>query len=254
MALKLSGLARREKAHENQKGCCSAVVAAGGASSRMEGQDKLFLDIGGVPVLAHTLLALNKCPEVGEIVVVTRQDRMDDVARLVSEYGVSKAAKLVPGGQTRLESVMNGVLQVSPHARLIAVHDGARPFVTGETVSLAVAAALKFSAAAPAVPVTSTVKMAKNNMVVKTVDRDGLFEIQTPQIFAAELLKGALQNAADKKLYITDDCMAVEALGCSVCLTAGTRENIKLTTAIDVAFAEAILQMRRKEDEDRTRL
>ena len=250
MALQLSKLFNRDR--ENPAGCCSAVVAAAGASTRMGGQDKLLLELGGAPVLAHTLKALNKCREISEIIVVTRQEKMNDVARICTEYGIEKVTQVVLGGSTRLESVMNGIRMVSPNSKLIAVHDGARPFVSESVVSLAVAAALKFSSAAPAVPVTSTVKCAKNGVVVKTIDRSELFEIQTPQIFAAELLKGALQNALDKKLYITDDCMAVEALGCPVRLTTGARENIKLTTAIDVAFAEAILKIRGDSNENWT--
>ena len=256
MAIKLTKLLGRKKLlggeKDNPKGCCAAVVTAAGSSTRMGGRDKLLAEIGGAPVLAYTLKALNRCNEVSEIIVVTRQEKLSEVARICKEYDADKVTQIVLGGKTRLESVMNGVLQVSPGSRLIAVHDGARPFVTESVVSLAVEAALKFSAAAPAVPVTSTVKRAKNGIVVKTVDRSELFEIQTPQIFAAELLKGALQNAIDKKLYITDDCMAVEALGCPIRLTTGARENIKLTTAVDLAFAEAILNMRGNTDENRT--
>jgi 2-C-methyl-D-erythritol 4-phosphate cytidylyltransferase len=250
MALNLPRFKSRN--NENPPNCCSVVVAAAGASTRMGGQDKLLIELGGTPVLAHTLLALNKCPEVAEIVIVTQQEKMNDVAQLCTTFRVDKVTQIVRGGATRLESVYSGVQNVSPQVKLIAVHDGARPFVTENIVSLAVTAALKFSAAAPAVPVTSTVKRAQNGMVVKTLDRNELFEIQTPQIFDAVLLKGALQNAVDKKLYITDDCMAVEALGCPVRLTTGTRDNIKLTTAIDVAFAEAILNLRRSSNEDWT--
>lgn len=250
MAIKLPRFKNRDK--ENPTNCCSAVVAAAGASTRMAGQDKLLIELGDRPVLAHTLLALDKCPEIAEIVIVTRQEKMNDIAQLVTTYRVGKVTNIVQGGATRLESVYSGVQNVSPHTKLIAVHDGARPFVTENIVSLAVTAALKFSAAAPAVPVTSTVKRALNGMVVKTLDRNELFEIQTPQIFDAALLKAALQNAVDKKLYITDDCMAVEALGCPVRLTTGTRDNIKLTTAIDVAFAEAILKLRGSANEDWT--
>ena len=182
MARQLSKLLSRDK--ENPEGCCSAVVAAAGASTRMGGQDKLLMELGGKPVLAHTLDALNKCREFSEIIVVTRQEKMNEVARICTEYRVDKVTQVVLGGPTRLESVMNGVRQVSPRSKLIAVHDGARPFVTAGIVSLAVAAALKFSAAAPAIPVTSTVKRARNGVVDKTIDRSELFEIQTPQVFA----------------------------------------------------------------------
>lgn len=231
----------------NQDGdaSCSVVVAAAGASTRMDGQNKLFVEIGGMPILAHTLTALDTCREIREIIVVTRAEDIDVVASLCAEHMVSKISKVIVGGQTRLESVYYGVLQAAPDSKLIAVHDGARPFVTNGIVKSTIEAALKYSAAAPAVPVTSTVKQAKNGMVVHTLNRDELFEIQTPQIFVSELIKGALQNAVDKKLHITDDCMAVEAIGFPVRLTAGTRENIKLTTSVDIAFAEAIYKMRR---------
>lgn len=224
---------------------CSVVVAAAGLSARMEGIDKLFLEIGGKPVLVHTLTALGKCREFREIIVVARESEIERIARLCRTYDLRGIVKIVAGGQTRLESVYNGVNQVSPDSRLIAVHDGARPFVTEQVVSAAVEAALKYSAAAPAVPVTSTIKLARSGIVEKTIDRNNLYEIQTPQVFAAELLKGALQNAVDKSLYITDDCMAVEAIGCRVKLTEGSRENLKLTTAHDIIFAEAIAGMRR---------
>lgn len=228
----------------SKKHYCSAVIAAAGASARMGGLDKLMAEIGGKPVLVYTLQALDQCAEISEMIVVTRQDRVEDVARLAEQWRIKKVAKIIAGGETRLDSVYRGVLQISPRAKLVAVHDGARPFITPDIVSDAVAAALKYHAAAPAVGVTSTVKRARDGVVIQTVDRNDLYEIQTPQVFSAVLLKGALQNAMDKKLYITDDCMAVEALGCPVRLTKGSRTNIKLTTEVDLAFAEAIIKMR----------
>lgn len=227
------------------KAYCAAVVAAAGSSTRMLGQNKLFVEIGGEPVLLHTLRALEASRRIGEIVVVTREEDILRAAQLCQDAGLKKVTKILIGGASRLESVYNGVMAVSEKAKLIAVHDGARPFVTETVIALAVDAAAKFAAAAPAVPVTSTVKQAKDNLVEKTLDRDTLFEVQTPQVFSAELIKAALSNALEKSLYITDDCMAVEALGCPVRLTAGARENIKLTTAMDIEFAKAILEARR---------
>jgi 2-C-methyl-D-erythritol 4-phosphate cytidylyltransferase len=168
-----------KKSKENKKAVCSVVVAAAGASSRMEGTNKLLIDIGGKPVLAHTLTALNKCVEISEIIVVTRETEMTAIAELCLTHKISKLTKIVIGGQTRLESVYNGVQQVSPRSKLIAVHDGARPFVTERIVSLAVEAALRFAAAAPAVPVISTIKLAKNGIVEKTIERDNLLRSDT---------------------------------------------------------------------------
>jgi 2-C-methyl-D-erythritol 4-phosphate cytidylyltransferase len=242
MAIQLRRMFKKDK---EKKAVCSVVVAAAGSSSRMEGTNKLFIEIGAIPVLAHTLTALNKCAEISEIIVVTQPDDISEVARLCSAYRVTKLSKIVGGGQTRLESVYKGVFEVSKESQLIAIHDGARPFITEQIISETIAAALRFSAAAPCVPVTSTIKQAHNGMVEKTIARENLFEVQTPQIFASELIKGALQNAVDRSLYITDDCMAVEALGCPVKLTAGAHDNIKLTTKADIVIAEAIYTARR---------
>ena len=243
MAIRLKKMFK--KSGSSAAAVCSAVVAAAGSSARMEGINKLFVEIGGKPVLAHTLIALSRCREIREIIVVARETEMNEVAGICSAYQIAKISKVIAGGQTRLESVYNGVMQVLPDSKLIAVHDGARPFLTQQLVSTAVEAALKFSAAAPAVPVTSTIKYARDGIVERTIERDNLYEVQTPQVFIAELLKGALQNAFDNSLYITDDCMAVEAIGCRVKLTEGSRENLKLTTAHDMIYAEAIAQMRR---------
>ena len=232
---------------------CSTVVAAAGSSIRMGGPNKLFIDIGGKPVLAHTLTALSSCRSIREIIVVTHPDEIEEVTELCRIHKIQNISKIIPGGSSRMESVYKGVLEVSPEAGLIAIHDGARPFITESLISLVLEAATKFNAAAPAVPLTSTVKQAKNGMVVKTVDRAELFEIQTPQIFDAAIIKGALQNAIDKELSITDDCMAVEALGCPVKLTTGSRENIKLTTQTDILYAQALYD-RRMSNENRTRI
>jgi 2-C-methyl-D-erythritol 4-phosphate cytidylyltransferase len=230
---------------DGRKTSCTAVVAAAGSSTRMNGQNKLMIEFGGKPVLVHTLEALQASRRIDDIIVVTREEDIQHIAELCQTYGLKKVAKIIAGGATRLESVYNGVMQVSEKTALIAVHDGARPFVTEAVIAQTVDAAQKYAAAAPAVPVTSTVKKAKDGLVEKTLDREELFEIQTPQVFSAELLKAALTNAISKSLYITDDCMAVEALGCPVRLTAGTRENIKLTTATDIIYAEAIFEARR---------
>lgn len=243
---------RLNKGNGISANCCSMIVAAAGSSTRMDGVNKILTELLGEPVIVRTLTALSGCPEVAEIIVVTAEDSMSEITALIKAFNISKVSAVVQGGASRLESVMCGVSAVSPKAMLIGIHDGARPFVTADLISIAVDAALKHNAAAPAIPITSTVKLAHQGFVTKTMDRAVLYEVQTPQIFATELIKGALQNALDKQLPITDDCMAVEALGCPVKLTAGARDNIKLTTAIDLAFAETIIQMRRKSDENRT--
>lgn len=223
---------------------CGAVIAAAGSSTRM-GEDKLFLSLGEEPVLVHTLRAFQAAPEIAEIVVVTRQELIVPVAQLCRDSGLDKVTKVIAGGQNRTESVRLGVLELTSDPELIAVHDGARPFVTGEIIAETVAAAKKYGAAAPAVPLTDTVKeLDGGGLAVRTVDRESLRAVQTPQVFQEGLIRAALQKALDDGVELTDDCAAVERLGMKVMLTPGSGENIKLTTPADLVYARAIWEER----------
>ena len=221
---------------------CSAVIAAAGTSSRMGGEDKLFIDINGKPVLAHALGAFEACSYIDEIIIVSRHESISLISDICKEYSITKAAKIIFGGDSRLKSVLNGVLAVSDTAELIAIHDGARPCIELEIIIETINAAKKHHAAAPAIPITSTVKKVRNNTIIETVDRSDLYEIQTPQVFDADLIKAALTNADNKSIDVTDDCRAVELIGGSVHITSGSRSNIKLTTGEDIAIARSILE------------
>ena len=231
-------------AQKPSRSYCAALVPAAGASSRMEGKDKLFLYLNGCPVLALTLQALDRCDLIDEIVVAARQDTILKIGDLCRDYGIHKPLKIVEGGETRTESVLHAALNASPQADFFAVHDGARPLVTPELIETTVQAAYRCSAAAPAVPLKDTVKIAVDGVVQSTPDRSMLYAVQTPQVFDASLLKAALQSAAEQKLTLTDDCSAVEHLGKKVYLVDGSYENLKITTPLDVAVAEKILDMR----------
>ena len=223
---------------------CGAVIAAAGSSTRM-GEDKLLLALGEEPVLVHSLRAFQAAPEIAEMVVVTRQELIVPVAQLCKDYGLDKVSKVVAGGQTRTESVRLGILELTSDPELIAVHDGARPFVTGEIIAGAVAAARKYGAAAPAVPLTDTIKeLDDSGLAARTVDREKLRAVQTPQIFQEGLIRAALQKALEDGAVLTDDCAAVERLGMKVMLTTGSEENIKLTTPADLVHARTILEER----------
>jgi len=220
---------------------CSAIIAAAGSSQRMAGEDKLFVEICGAPVLYHTLAAFQNCNLIKEIIVVARNDSFELIGELCEKYSLVKVAKIVEGGSTRLESVMNGVYAASKKSQLIAVHDGARPCVDEDVIERAVIAATKWHAAAPAVPIGSTVKRVEDRRITETVDRRDLVEIQTPQVFATEIIKAALTNAIRESIDATDDCMAVELIGFPIHITEGSSKNIKLTTQDDLFVAEAIL-------------
>ena len=223
---------------------CSALVPAAGASSRMGGQDKLFSYMSGYPVLALTLQALDRCALIDEIVIATRQESILKISDLCQEYAIGKPVQIVEGGATRVQSVLNAALNANPKTAFFAVHDGARPLARPEEMENVIRCAYKTSAAAPATPVKDTIKIAYNGVVQQTPERESLYAVQTPQVFDASLLKGALQSAIDDDAEITDDCSAVERLGKKVYLVEGSYENIKITTPIDLALAEKIFDLR----------
>ena len=220
---------------------CACIVAAAGSSTRMGGLDKLMAPLDGQPVILRTLRALNDSPCIQEILVVTRSELLVDIGALCRDAGLHKVTQVLLGGESRLESVYKGVNQVSSKAKLIAVHDGARPLVSQAVIADAVHGAQRFPAAAPAVEVKDTVKEMEGDLVTATPDRSKLRAIQTPQVFDADLLKAALQKAMEDKMEVTDDCAAVERLGATVLLTVGDERNIKITTPTDLAVAEALL-------------
>ncbi len=223
---------------------CSALVPAAGSSSRMGGEDKLFACLNGVPVLALTLQALDECKLIDEIVIATRQESILKISDLCHEYGIKKAVKIVEGGETRTESVLCAAMNANEDAEIFAVHDGARPLVQQELMEEVITKAYECAAAAPATPVKDTIKIANDGIVEQTPDRSTLCAVQTPQVFDASLLKAALQSAVEENAEITDDCSAVERLGKKVYLVDGSYENIKITTPIDYAIAEKILELR----------
>ena len=223
---------------------CSAVIVAAGSARRMEGIDKVLAPLGEMPVLVHTLYAFQDCPQVGEIVVVTREDLLVEVSRLCQDYSLNKVRKVIVGGAERIHSVQAGLRETDPEAELIAIHDGARPLVTGEVIQEAIAEARKSGAAAPCVPVVDTIKRWEDGLGVETVDRSSLRAVQTPQVFEAGLIRAATQKALEDGELLTDDCGAVERLGKKVTLTRGSRENLKITTPLDLVLREAILNAR----------
>lgn len=222
-----------------KESCCAIVVAAGSAS-RMKGIDKTITPICGEPMILKTVRALAKSENIDEIVVVTRQDLIEPITELCQ--GEEKFRIAVCGGSSRDESVLNGLKAVQTD--LVAIHDGARPFVTERIIDSTIEAAQKHGAAAPAIAVRDTIKVAQNGEICQTPDRSKLFAVQTPQVFYREAILQALQTARQQAIALTDDCSAMEAVGKRVVLTEGSDENIKITTPIDLAFAEVIVKRR----------
>ena len=224
---------------------CTALVPAAGSSSRMGVENKLLLPLKDIPVLVRTLTSLQLARRVDEIIVAVRQEDLETVSRLCREYSITKCTQVVTGGKSRAESVLLAATAAGKHTALLAVHDGARPLATPELIDRVIASAARCAAAAPALALKDTVKQIKDGGAVeKTVDRDTLRAVQTPQVFDADLLKAALQKAVQEKAVVTDDCAAVERLGKIVFLVDGEEENLKITTPLDMVFARAILEKR----------
>lgn len=234
-----------KKFKESSRPRCTALVAAAGSSSRMGGVNKLLEPLDGVPVLARTLTALQLARQVDEIVVACREADLLEISDLCHTYGIAKCSKVIRGGESRVHSVLLAALEAAPEAELLAVQDGARPLVTPELIDQVISAAARCGAAAPAVPLKDTVKEVRDGGAVeRTLDRDSLRAVQTPQVFDAGLLKAALQDAVEHGAAVTDDCSAVERLGKVVFLVEGDEENLKITTPTDLILAEAILRTR----------
>lgn len=221
-------------------GHCGAVIVAAGNASRMGGIDKVMAELGGEPMIVRTVRAFEGCDAVKEIVIVTREDLIMKITDLCA--GFSKVKAVVAGGADRPASVRNGLSALSSKVKLVAVQDGARPLVTEAVIDRTIRAAHTYKAAAPAIPVKDTIKTVCGGMVKETPDRNALRAIQTPQVFDIDLLKGALEKAAQDGAAITDDCSAVERLGMSVKIVEGDERNIKITTPMDLKIAALLLE------------
>lgn len=220
----------------------SAIIVAAGTSSRMHGIDKQLLDIGGMPVIARAVSAFEKSEIISEIVIVTREDIIGSINDLVLKYGFEKVKAVVKGGNTRQESVFNGIAVCAGDSEYIAIHDGARPFVTQDIIKNTVNVAIKFGAASAGITAKDTVKIAdESNKIIKTVDRDFVRLMQTPQVFEKEAYVTAMKTVKNSELF-TDDCCLLEKFGKSVFVVESSPLNIKITTRDDIIFAEAVLR------------
>ena len=218
-----------------------AVIVAAGSSRRMGGENKLLLEIDGVPVLARTLSAFQKCAAIRDIVLVCREQDIMPYTELAKAFSIDKLCTVTRGGETRTESVLAGITAAPENAVLVAVHDGARPLVSEAVITEAVTTAAEYGAAAPVVPVKDSIKRIENGNIAADVARNTLAAVQTPQVFRKDLLCRALTSAAERGYSFTDDCAAVESLGTIVKATHGSYQNIKITTPEDILVAEALL-------------
>ena len=223
-----------------------AIIAAAGQGTRMGGnRAKQFLELAGTPIIIHTLRSFELCEAIQEIILVLPAQDTAGFLAIAEKHRLRKLSKIVPGGTTRAESVLKGLLAVrAATAEIVAVHDGVRPFVTVDEITRTVRAAEVNEAAILAAELTDTIKEVSNGMVAKTLPRTGLRRALTPQCFRFELLRRAYEQADVLDPELTDESSLVERLGVKVTIVEGSSRNIKITGPGDLAIAEALLKER----------
>lgn len=228
---------------DTPKGPVAVIVVAAGRGTRMGiDQNKVFLDLAGIPVLARTFRAFSASGLVERFVAVVGEQEKDKAKALLAAFCPGLPVEVVAGGADRQASVYQGLLSLWGDETIVLVHDGARPFVPTACIEACVNAAREFGAACVGMPVKDTIKRVDaTGDVVETPDRERLWQVQTPQGFAADVLLRAHERALGEGFRGTDDASLVERLGLRVRMVAGAYANIKLTTAEDLAFAEALL-------------
>ena len=220
----------------------SVIVAAG--SSRRMGFDKLTAPLAGRPLLAHTLAAFQTCPEVGAVVLVCAEERVGDFERLAADYSI--AARVVPGGRERRDSVWKGLEALaSASPEFVAIHDGARPLITAEAISSCYQMAREFGAAACAEPETDTVHRVNANLCpIENVPRQSLWRMQTPQIFSFPAMFRILSEEPANDAPATDEVMAWIQSGATARVFETPDWNFKVTHPRDLPWADSILRAR----------
>ncbi|MBA3763385.1 MAG: 2-C-methyl-D-erythritol 4-phosphate cytidylyltransferase [Verrucomicrobiota bacterium] len=224
----------------------SAIIVAGGSSRRM-GSDKAFAVIAGKPVIAHSIAAFQATSSVSDIILVGRDGKLAALRAIVSSEGFGKVGEIVGGGLHRQDSVTNALKYVSSGADFIAVHDAARPLVRPEQIEQVLAAARQHGAAALASPMRDTLKRADAaHFVTGSIARENVFAMETPQIFARELLLRAYAAVARDQLAITDEVSAIEHVKGKVVLVRHGEANFKITYPADLLLADFVLRNRER--------
>lgn len=227
----------------DEKGKTSAIIVGAGKATRMGGVDKLFINIAGNPVIAHTILKFDKCDKIDEIILVIRQDQESSYKELLSKLNLSKPCRFVSGGAARQDSVWNGIKAVSSECKIVAIHDGARPCVPIQLIEKVIESARAVGAAVAAKRITDTIKESSDGIyITKTLDRNRLWSVQTPQCFRLEIIIKAFEAARSKGLEFTDDTAACELIGQPVKLVEYQEPNPKLTLQSDLPYIEFLLK------------
>lgn len=228
----------------------AVLLVCAGNATRMGGIHKILHPLGDAPVLAHSLRTFCICESVAELIIVCREQDLNEFRMVLDDLQLSLPVTLAKGGSTRQQSVKNGFSAITTNAEYVAVHDGARPLVRRADIEQVIADARRTGAATLGVPAKDTIKIVREGVITDTPDRSTLYQTQTPQVFRRALYEQAAEQAQQRGQDFTDDCQLVEALGVQVTMTTGSYTNIKLTTPEDFAIAEALLKEIRANTEE----
>jgi len=222
----------------------TAIIVAAGSGTRMgPGVDKLFLEVAGRPIVAHTWACFETAPEIADLVLVVRSGMQEAFRQLATECGFKKPFVLTEGGKERQDSVWQGLQALPPECKLVAIQDGARPCTSHAVIAATIAAAHKTGAAVAAQRVTDTIKESDGGtQVARHVDRARLWAVQTPQTFRVEVIRQALAAVRERGLLVTDDTAACELIGQPVALVEGQEPNPKATSPADLPYLELLLK------------
>ena len=222
----------------------SAIIVAAGKGTRMGPNiDKLFLEVAGRPVVAHTWQRFASAGCIDEIIVVVRDGLQSAFQELAAQYNLNKNFRLVVGGKERQDSVWNGLSALSPESEIVAIQDAARPCTSEQIIADTIAAARHLGAAVAAQPVTDTIKeSADGGLIARTLDRSRLWAVQTPQTFRVDVIRRALAAVRERGLSVTDDTAACELIGQPVQLVPGATPNPKVTVPGDLPYIESLLR------------
>ncbi|MEO6739879.1 MAG: 2-C-methyl-D-erythritol 4-phosphate cytidylyltransferase [Chthoniobacteraceae bacterium] len=223
----------------------SAIIVAAGASRRM-GFDKIFAPLHGKPVLYWSIAGFQECPDIDEIIVVTRTEKVDEVKKLVASEKLTKVTAVVGGGAERHLSVWNGLRAIQAEgSQYVAIHDAARPLITPKLISACITLAKKNGSACCASPIPDTVKRASHEMLVTDdVERRNLWAMQTPQVFSSALIMQAYASVMARNELVTDEVSAIQRIGKRVALLENDDYNFKITFPRDLPLAEQVIDIR----------
>jgi 2-C-methyl-D-erythritol 4-phosphate cytidylyltransferase len=221
-----------------------AIIAAAGQGTRMAGKrPKQFLELAGTPILFHTLRAFEECDLIHETIVVLPPQESGEFLSLAGRFGLRKLVRVVPGGNTRAESVWKGLQTVREvTAEIVAVHDGVRPFVTSDEIGKTVSAAIEHGAAILVTKPVDTIKEVSDGRVLRTLNRENLRHALTPQCFNYRILRQAYEGVDLNDPELTDESSLVERLGVPIAVVEGSGRNIKITREEDLAIGEQLLR------------